>query len=268
VIRILVTNVLALFILLLGVQSVSSELLVGQTVNICDDQSEWPPFSYYERINGKKTNRLTGFSVDVFQEIFGPHGFDVDIRLIPWKRCMHEVAQGERFYMFLSGSFNEDRAASYYLSRPYYSTRPYYFYSREEHPDGLDIKNSKDLKNFRVCGISGYNYADYGLDLDEIDATATDYETLKLKIIRNRCDLFIENIEVMAGFSKIGIDFLADEDLGHAAVPEMEPYQFHMMFTRNALGKKLQSIVNEGLTELERSGKLRELIEFYAIPGN
>lgn len=41
-----------------------------QTVAACDDANELPPFSYYERIDGKKTATVTGYSTAVLLDIF------------------------------------------------------------------------------------------------------------------------------------------------------------------------------------------------------
>jgi len=37
--------------------------LKGKTISICDDGAEWPPYTYYKRVDGKKSKEIIGFSV-------------------------------------------------------------------------------------------------------------------------------------------------------------------------------------------------------------
>lgn len=230
-------------------------------VHICDDIGEWPPYSYYKRVNGEKTTEVTGYAVDVAQEILSQHDLSFTVELLPWKRCLDGVEAGQEYQMVFNASYNEERAQKYYISDQFYVMNSYYFYSKKQHPDGLSISGVADLKNYQVCGVLGYNYDEY--DVPEIDTGATDYVSLIGKVQAGRCDLFIEKYEGIAGFSLIGKDFLGDPDLGYAPIADTKPTAFYMMFPKNEQGLELKTMIDTGLKELQASGRLAELFKKY-----
>ncbi len=135
-----------------------SEILQDKTIHITDDVGEWPPYTYYKRINGKKSKEIVGFSVDVVKEIFSKNDINFTITLLPWKRALLYVEYGKKFQIILSGTYSKERAEKYYISKPYYTTSAYYFYSRKHHPNGLNIKKKADYKKCKVAGLRGYNF--------------------------------------------------------------------------------------------------------------
>ncbi|HYD81951.1 MAG TPA: transporter substrate-binding domain-containing protein [Paucimonas sp.] len=238
--------------------------LKGNIIRICEDGSEWPPYTYYQRVNDKPTRLIRGFAVDVIETIFAKAGIDFYVEMLPWVRCQKEVEHGMAYQMALNSSWNEARAKTYFLSRPYYRTTNYYFYSRRHHPAGLPIGSAEDLKKFRVCGIFGYNYETYGLPPGSVDQGARDFTSLLAKLHAGRCDLFVEKYEIMAGFSAIGQPYLADKDLGGKPVPGMPSTEFYMMISRRyEHGEHLLKLINDGLAEMEASKQLDKLLKKY-----
>lgn len=233
----------------------------ADVIHICDDGSEWPPYSYYERVNGEKTDKVVGFMVDVVDEIFGKNGVAYTVELLPWQRCQDEVKRGENYQMLLNASYNEERAQNYHMSQVAYVTNSYYFYSKQNYSAGLEVKDKADLKNFRVCGILGYNYDEY--DVPEIDTGTADMTALIEKLHAGRCDLFIEKLEIMSGFTVMGNDILGSGQLGYAPIVGTEPAPFYLMFTKNEQGLELKNIIDTGLQELTASGRFNELLKKY-----
>jgi polar amino acid transport system substrate-binding protein len=237
----------------------------GSTVFICDDGAEWPPYTYYQRVDGKPTDAIVGFSIDVIDRIFDKRGIAHQVTLLPWKRCMVEVAAGKNYHMFLSGGRNPERERTYHISEAYYQMHPGYLYSEKQHPDGLAITNRKDLTKYRVCGIHGYNYVVFGLPEDQVDTGTSDYESLVKKLLTGRCDLSVDRLEILLGFKAIGKDFINHPDLVYEVIPGEPAEPFHMMFTKNALGRNLKQIVDEGIQELKGSGELEAIMENYSL---
>lgn len=232
------------------------------SIRICDDGAEWPPYTYYQRVEGQKTAEVTGYAVEVIRAIFEPRGIAFQVELLPWSRCLAEVETGINYQMLLNASYSEERAQKYYLSRAFYTTNSYYFYSKRQHPTGLTVPDKASLQNYKVCGILGYNYTAYGVtEIDDIGVT--NYAVLLSKLHAGRCDLFLEKLEIMAGFTVTGENYLADPDLGYAPVPETAPAPFYMMFPRTEQGLALRDLVDEGLAELEQTGSLQSLLKKY-----
>jgi polar amino acid transport system substrate-binding protein len=254
---------LSLMILLGSVCPVQGEGLSVKAIRACDDIQEWPPFIYYKREGGKPTADVVGFTAELIREILAPYDVTLTIDLMPWRRCLREVEKGSQYQILLDASTNADRAERYHISKPYYSISPYYFYSKKQHPDGLPIKTMDDLKQYRINGIAGYNYADYGLKPEDLDAIVNGHEGLIQKLHRGRCDLFPEWYEVMRGFAAVGKPYLEDEDLGYAAVPGAPLTPFYLMFPKNALGLELKTVVDEGIEKMTKSGRLAEMLSRY-----
>lgn len=231
----------------------------GISVAICDDENEWPPYSYYQRVDGKKTTQVVGFAVDVIQDIFNRNGVDYSIDLIPWSRCLAVSTLGRDYAMVFNLSYNSERAKSYLLSRPYYTTTSHYYYSRRNHPKGLAISSLADLKKYRVCGVQGYNYDSYGLPAGEVDQGARSFTALISKIKLGRCALFLEKDEVMTGYAAIGKNYLADPDIGKAPIPGMKPDLFYFgVSKRYAHAEEVHAMIDEALQQMESNGKLAE----------
>lgn len=232
----------------------------GMSVAICDDENEWPPYSYYQRVDGKKTANVVGFAVDVIHEIFNRHGIEYSIDLIPWSRCLAVSTLGKDYAMVFNLSYNAERARSFLLSRPYYATTSYYYYSRRNHPRGLAINSVADLKKYRVCGVQGYNYDGYGLPAGQVDQGARSFTALISKVKLGRCALFLEKDEIMTGYAAIGMNYLADPDIGKAPIPGMKPDLFYFgVSKRYAHAEEVHAVIDEELLHMESNGRLAEL---------
>ena len=256
----------------LSAQSVN---LKGKTISICDDGAEWPPYTYYERVNGEKTEELVGYSVDVIREIFTKYGIKFTLAIIPWQRCQNEVDIGTKYQMFLSGGLNPGRIKRYHISQPYYFTKLYYFWSKKNHPNGLDISNKSlkaalwDLMNkYKMGNIIGYGMGQsksLGLDTSKVDTGAKDYKALKSKILKGRVDNFQESMEVLSGLAAIGTtDIVNDPDIAYAPLPHATPRGYQMMFTKQKkIGLQLRDLVDREITQMRAIGRLDELMKKY-----
>jgi polar amino acid transport system substrate-binding protein len=231
-----------------------------ETVAICDGAPEWPPFTYFKREAGKPTEELTGYSVEVLSSILNKARLPFRIELLPWRRCLDEVARGARFQIALEASFSRERADTFLLTRPFYRTTSHYFYSRQRFPEGPKIERLADLKRYRICGLLGYNYALYGLASGAVDQANGDHTVLVKRLQLGRCELFVEQLEVIAGYRAVGPDLLADPDLGHAAIPGLPSSEFHMLISRQSRrGAELLRLIDAGIAELESTRQLEKL---------
>lgn len=232
----------------------------GPVVGVCDGAPEWPPFTYFRRVDGRPSTELTGFSVDVVSAIFERAKRPFRVELLPWRRCLTEVAQGSTYQVALEASSNPEREATYWLSRPFYRTTGHYFYSRQRFPSGPEIAKAADLNRYRICGLLGFNYAMFGLDNQRVEQANGDHAALIRRLQSGRCDLFVEQIEVMVGYRILGQDLLADPDLGHQAVPGLPSTPFHMLVSRKIpQAQELLHLINTGLADLEARHELDRL---------
>lgn len=229
-------------------------------VSICDDENEWPPYSYFQRVDGKKTGRLTGYAVAVIGEIFANRHVVHKIDMIPWPRCLAVVSIGKEYAMVLNMSHSAERAKNFLFSRPYYATTAYYYYSKRNNPKGLQIARAADIRKYRVCGVQGYNYEGYGMKQGEVDQGAKGFSALISKVQLGRCDLFLEKDEIMTAFAAIGKNYLADPDIGKAPIPGMKPNLFYFAISKRfERADELRAIIDGELLQMETNGKLGDM---------
>ncbi|UTH72995.1 ABC transporter substrate-binding protein [Chromobacterium sp. IIBBL 290-4] len=254
----------ALLILALG-SPLRGWALDRSMVQICDDGDEWPPFTYYQRVDGKPSQRIVGFSVDVISEILNKHQIPFHIELPPWKRCLASIDAGETYVMALSASKNPQREKQFLYSNPYYQTHYYVFYSKEKFPKGLTLDTQANLNRYRLGGIKGYAYS--SLDFVDRDKMirAANYPELVKMLKAKRLDVFAEDYEVLAGIASLGsLDVIGDKEIGRTPMPGISSNPFHMIFSRkNPRGQELQTLVNSELEAMRRSGELDRLLAKY-----
>ncbi|AMC33781.1 substrate-binding periplasmic protein [Janthinobacterium sp. B9-8] len=237
----------------------------GPVIKICDDAAEWPPYTYYARQGKIKTNKLSGFSIDVIAAVFAKHKINYEIDLLPWKRCLFEVEKGEKYQMILNATKNPEREQLYYFSDSFYQTHYYYFYSKKAYPAGLNIKSPADLNHYKMGGISGYAYSALtSVNKNNISRTVNYLALIKM-LYAGRIDVFAEDIEAIVGMGEVGIyDFMGDTQLGMVLLPGVEENKFYMMFTKKSVaGEMLRDLLNKELASMKKSGELRRLLDRY-----
>ncbi|WP_434628827.1 substrate-binding periplasmic protein [Chromobacterium sp. CV08] len=249
----------------LAIAAASAQPPAPSVVHICDDGEEWPPFTYYRRVDGKPTTEITGYSVEVIGAILGKHGIPFTITLPPWKRCLASIEAGENYVMALSASKNPEREQRFLFSAPYYQTHYYVFYAKDRFPQGLKLDSQADLNQYRLGGIKGYAYSNLAtVDKDRMVRAASYPELVKM-MKAGRLDVFAEDYEVMAGLSSIGaLDIIGDPSIGRAPLPGANANPFHMIFSRkNPSGEQLRQLVDQELEAMRRSGQLARLLAKY-----
>jgi polar amino acid transport system substrate-binding protein len=207
----------------------AESLREGGAIEICDDVAEFPPYVFHKREGSRKTDTITGMAYDLATTILVRHKLKFRVQLIPWKRCEEGTKLGI-YVMGLSGSLNPERLSAFYMVGPHSVVRNYYFYSRERHPDGLDIRVAADLVG--------------------------------------RCDLFLEGLEIIEGFKLIGSSFLDDSRLGGRPMPTSNRTTsfFFMVSRKHPQGRVLAELFTRELEHMAKSGELKSIRERYIKP--
>ena len=233
-------------------------------IAICDDGNEWPPYVYYQRADGKPSSKLVGYAIDVIEEIFAARHIAHHITLLPWARCLAEVSSGKRYQMVLGMARTAARERTYFLTQPYYSIRTFYFYSRLNHPNGLNIQSEADLYKHRVCSILDYDLSGMGFKPEQVDQGAASYDAVIRKLHVGRCALFISQFEPMLGYAMLGRRYLDDPNLGYAAIPNFRLASFVMAVSRASVnGEALRDSLNDELRAMKASRRLDALWRKY-----
>lgn len=256
---------------LLGAASASanapSPLAPGQTLRVCDDVNEWPPYAYFERVNGRPSERVTGFTVELLRRMADRHGLRVQVDMLPWKRCLEAVRTGEML-LLLNAIRTPDRERDYWLSSPIYDTRLLVLWSHRTRPEGLALRTQADLLPLRIGALQGYSYSQLDQIPDGRLVRAPNYHSLLQMLHLGRVDVALVNEGVMLGHAALGNPaFSGDKDLRIGALSDREPSRFYMMATRaKPEGKALIALINQELAALDRLGELNRLRDVFLRP--
>lgn len=237
----------------------------AETILACADQAEMPPFVYAERADGRKTERITGASVDLLRQIGQRHGWDIKVQLLPWARCMAMVAS-HQIALAINVSAEDAQASGLAVSIPYYTIHQLYFYSRRARPQGLVLKKLGELSKYHVCGMGGYRFEAYGIATDSVDrGTTLGYEQLISKVHLGRCDLFIDSRETMAGQYLINPTLrglLVDGTLVGRPLPGRPTRALTFGVAREHNGALL-ALLDKGIEELDHAHTIDNLLDHY-----
>ena len=241
-----------------------AQITVGTTIETCNDGGEWPPYFYHVYQNGQRTDYIEGYDLDYLERIFSEVGLNFTFNLIPWIQCLDKVETGETYTMVTSVAYSQERDEKYIMTDDYYTVQPHYFYVKSNFPNGMDIKSIDDFASYKVCGLLGYNYTNFGIPVETIDVGTKVFPQLIEKVERKRCDLFLARYEIFSGFSKTGNDYINNHNLGTAIIPGVQGDKFHMMISRNyEYAEELKTLLNEGIAQLKATGEAQRLLEPY-----
>jgi polar amino acid transport system substrate-binding protein len=252
---------------LLGVLCLFTHAASAQPVTICDDSREWPPYSYFPRVDGKAdTSKLTGAMIDLIDEIFHLMHMDYSITAIPWKRCLHEVAnfaQSKQYEVAIEGTLNEERLQHYYATTYVYTTTGGYWYSKKKYPQGPAIHSPEDLKKYTLCGILGHNYTGYGVSPELISSSPQNYQAALTMVSLGRCDMFLSNIPTVLGKATLGELTIPDDIVGKK-VPGLPSGTFHIFIAKSSpRAQELLTNINQAIHVLNLRGLTDRIFNAY-----
>ena len=148
----------------------------------------WPPYVFEE--NGK----IVGADYDVMLAVFSRMGYEVDFRILPWKRCLHMINALEADAI-LDVSMNEERKDKMYFPQEKISdSSSVLFYLKGKQ---FDFEKLQDLKGMRIGIILGYEYNKEFLEADYFVREPVSNEKQNfMKLKMNRIDMFLTNKKV------------------------------------------------------------------------
>ena len=241
--------------------------LAGQPIRVCDDANEWPPYAYFERVQGQPSTHVTGFTVELLRRIAARQGWRLQIDMLPWKRCLEAVRSGEAL-LLLNAIRTPERERDYWLSTPIYETRLLYLWSKRQRPEGLTLRTQAELAPLRIGGVQGYSYSQLDLIPESRLVRAPNYRSLLQMLHLGRVDVALVNEGVMLGHAALGnAAFSGDTELGIGALEDRAPSRFYMMATRaRPEGQALMGAINQELEAMARQGELAKLREGFLQP--
>ncbi|MET3105792.1 polar amino acid transport system substrate-binding protein [Oxalobacteraceae bacterium GrIS 2.11] len=198
-----------------------------------------------------KQSEPLGFSVDMIRAVFALLGKKVQFAGdLPWKRCLIEVESGNIDFA-MDAYFDLERAKKFDYSSHYNTLTPQIFFLKS---NPIDHPTLAKLKGLRGCGVLGTSYAHYGVQSKDLDLGAT-RETLIKKLLARRCDYFLEELEDMASYKLVGVDYLADPMLQYQPASwAVAPSKF-LITAKNSRNTALLDQINSAIYSVIRSGQ-------------
>lgn len=228
----------------------------AEMLKFCGDKAGWPPYTY------EAGGEIRGYDLDVLDAILTPAGVKYEVQMLPWKRCMQDTDTG-KVHVALSASANDERRKTFRLTDYYYTVQPSFIYQKDKFPDGIQMSAEDANKQYKICGLRGYNYAGFGIDSEKVDRNTNNFEQLLSKTSAGRCDIALARYEILAGFELIGQKLL-DDSWGYNAIPGIEGDKFYMLVSRNTPNsEQLEKQLSDGIAKLRADGKLDEFIKPY-----
>jgi polar amino acid transport system substrate-binding protein len=245
----------------------ASRLLAAQTTSLsaplkfCIEDTEFLPFNYFVRENGKPTSVSDGYDIELLSLAFASKNLSYQVHPLPWVRCLQSVRNG-KFDAAMSASLNAQREIDFRHSVPYYHLTPSYFYLQSSFTSDPKIKKLEDLVQYgRVCGIRGFNYAQFGwpeqLNLIETPFLSRLPEMLKKK----RCQFFLDRKEIFYGTLALKHLNLVPAQMVSRPVPNGQKESFHMLVSRKSQHQEvILTHFNALVLKMESRGELTELL--------
>lgn len=239
------------FVLLMLCAFFSAAVPAGAAEPFIIVADSWPPYVYEE------SGVITGFDYEVSRAVLSKLGFSVELRLIPWARCLWMVSNGEADAILDASVTPERRQTMLFPDEKISDSSSVLFYlkGRTYRYSGLG-----DLKGLRIGTIRGYMYS---REIDEADwfvkEPVADIEQNIRKLLGGRIDLFISNRYVGEySIRKAGaadrIDFLPKPVSGG---------ELYLAFARTGRNVRLVKEFSEALRQFKKSAEFAQIMKRY-----
>lgn len=167
-----------------------------QVINICVEDSGWPPFSILESRGEKNGELISGKNHEFLKYIFKKYNLKYSIHIKPWKRCLYEGIHGN-IQIVLDAALNDQRRKEYITTQTIYELTPVFLYSTKKFSSLSKEMTSKQLKKLgQGCGQVGYIYDNFGFQNEELNLQAKDLQNLLSLVSKRRCAFGLARLEV------------------------------------------------------------------------
>ncbi|MGL4713347.1 MAG: substrate-binding periplasmic protein [Shewanella sp.] len=256
--------ILTVCVILLSPSTYSANEARPILLKFCVEDTEYPPFNYFTRLNGIKTSELGGYDIDLLERTFNPIGINYEVLALPWQRCLKNVLDGS-IDAAMSASLNPQRAEDYIPSDAYYYLTPSYFYLTPNFGAQFHVDDINQLTKIgKVCGIKGFNYANFGWKKDVPIIEISSLKILPQMLIKQRCDFFLARKEIIAGTLALHQDVQTSHFLTSHPAPKSQQEPFYMLISKNSPHHAfIKSAFNNKVKQLRETQQLDEIYNLH-----
>lgn len=222
----------------------------------------WFPF------NGEPGSNEEGFAIEMMRHIFESAGYEVDYKLVPWKRALEDARNGE-IDAVVGATANE--AQGLVLPAESIGHTTTVFFTLRGHP--WNYKGSDSLAEVRVTAILGYDYgesfAEYlrenrnNPELVDLMGGTNAFEKVLHKLERGLVDVIPENPVVF----EARVKQLGRNPSDYRSAGEM-PEKVEVFVAFSPKSQEVQKLVemwDTGVERLRREGTLEKILNRHGL---
>lgn len=220
---------------------------------------EWCPYNC-------APHKEPGYTIEIFKEIFKNKASNVDYKIADWTMAIDQTRDGKNDVL-VAATIGD--APDLIYPKEIIGLSRLCFYSTPS--IRWKYKSLDSLKNIKLGVIKSYSYGDkldnYIKDNQEnsrkIDFTPGEVplDELSKKLLSSRIDLIVENENVMNHYLKKSKQDKLMRNIGCE-----ETLKVYMAFSpKNPNALKYSQEFDEGIKELRKSGKLKEILQKYSV---
>lgn len=247
-------------------------------VSICGES--WPPYLYETGGGGNRAKNIAGIHLRNFRTITELTGLEFTFSVLPWKRCLYSVEHHSRAgdpEIAIDASFNTERAKKFYLVGPLYSFGTAVFYSRDRYPNGpfskkfgRVITTIRDMQEFSICGLLGWNYESYYTKHKiprsvKIDQTPAGIQGAFSMVSATHCDVVEIHPQLVIGAMVAGKLTMPKDIVCRKLVGDLQNF-YLMVSKKSRRAKDLVTRLSTALIHLKSTGRLKSIADKDVLP--
>jgi len=204
-----------------------------------------------------------GYLVEIAKEVYSKHGYQVRYLLMPWKRALESSLHGQIDAAIAAAPTN---APGHYFGKYAVGSDETVIVKRlGQRFSYVDVSS---LEGLRIGRIASYNYdlngpIDSFLDASMTTTTVTDEEPLCIlfdMLRRDRIDMFLENkLVVLHALNQPRYQNLGEMVATGVSTP------IYFAFQPTSRGRRLAILMDDGLVDLRKTGRLAEILNKYGL---
>ncbi|WP_163836106.1 substrate-binding periplasmic protein [Spartinivicinus ruber] len=190
-------------------------------------------------------------------------GFSYEIKYLAWSRVHYQISRFGKnnvCEMTWDASYKDERAKYSYYTVPLYRLNQGIFFSRNTYERIPHIKIA-DLNKYSICGILGYNYANF--NVLKIRRVYKAKQVLNM-LDKGRCDFFPSEIEPIMGRSLIENNFLPPS-IGYIVFDKFYKTYYGIISKQSPRSLQLLVKINQELIRFREQGVAKKIFIKYGI---
>ncbi len=255
--RILVFTTRLVLLLLLTRLSMANSVL-----DICVDENPWPPYTYWDKTSTEP--HFEGYTISLAQAMLTRLKQDYRIQRLPWTE-VHQRAQSTNLNagcdVILDISATLERQQYLFFTEPIYQLYYSLVYSKKRYSI-QNLPTAQYIKNYKICGVKGYNYGVLDKKLDIIREESIQMVLNKLKA--KECDFFAVEAPVLQYGIKIGLYQFADMACLDLEDVTKKSYRLAVA-KRSPDAIKLIKNINNQLNRLRKQGEMAVIAKIHGV---